>query len=105
MVTHQHSAAHDPEHGAHLDPWWADGALRAIETLAAAGVIFSVESLRVDPFSLPDPPHPSHWGAIFAKARTEGVIKPVGYIASRTPSRNGGVQRLWRGTDRRALAA
>ncbi|NNM44585.1 hypothetical protein [Knoellia koreensis] len=88
-----------------LDDWWADGALRAIEALAAAGVIFSADDLRDDPYNLPAPHHPSQWGAVFAKAKQAGLIKPVGYAASRTGSRNGGVLRLWRGTKGTAAAA
>lgn len=105
MVTHPSSAPHDPEPHCHLDPWWAEGALRAIEALAASGRIFSCSDLRDDPYSIPDPPHTAHWGVIFARARAEGICRPVGYIAARTPSRNAGVQRLWRGTQRRLAAA
>ncbi|HMM96716.1 hypothetical protein [Phycicoccus sp.] len=81
----------------HLDPFWTDGALRAIETLAAGGAIFSADDLRADPYSIPEPAHPSHWGALFAKARAQGIIRPVGFIVSRTASRNGGALRTWRG--------
>jgi hypothetical protein len=85
-----------------LDEWWADGgAMRAIEDLAGRGVPFSADALRDDPWSLPDPPHPSQWGALFRQAAAAGLIVQVGYVASRHPSRHGGVQRLWRGADRR----
>ena len=105
MVTQHTSEAHDAAHGTHLDPWWLDGALRAIETLAAADVIFSTDELRADPFNIPEPSHSSHWGALFAKARAEGLVKPVGFTTSRTISRNGGVLRLWRGASRVSAAA
>ena len=105
MVTHASSTQSDSEFGAHLDEWWVDGALRAIEDLAASGAIFSADQLRADPYNIPDPSHPNHWGALFAKARAEGIVKPVGYAASRTATRNGGVLRLWRGARRRAVAA
>lgn len=97
---HQHDA-----HDTHLDPWWVDGALRAIDTLADTQRPFTADDLRSEPYAIPEPAHPSHWGALFAKARTEGLIRPVGYCASRTTSRNGGVLRLWRGTNRRAVHA
>jgi hypothetical protein len=105
MVTHEHSEAHDAEQGCHLDPWWVDGALRAIATLAATGEVFSADQPRAEPFSIPEPSHPNHWGGLWAKAKAEDLIKPVGYASSRTASRNGGVLRLWRGTGRQAVAA
>lgn len=80
------------------DAWWADGARRALETLAANGAIFSADALFEPPFALPDPPHPSQVGALFAVARADELIRPVGFAASRRRSRNGGALRLWRGT-------
>lgn len=105
MVTHQHSDSPDPGQICHLDEWWLDGVLRAIESLARSGAIFTTDDLRRDPYSLPEPPHPNHWGAAFAKARADGIIKPVGYASSRTVSRNGGVLRLWRSAAPRVVAA
>ena len=99
------SADDTAEFGTHLDDFWTDGALRAIEALAATGRTFSASQLRDDPYNLPDPAHPSHWGAVFSRARTEGLIEPAGYAPSSTSSRKGGVQRVWRAPRGRLEAA
>lgn len=87
------------------EPWWADGARRALETLAASGEIFSADALFEPPYALPDPPHPSQVGALFAVARADALIRPVGFAASRRRSRNGGALRLWRGTAKARMLA
>jgi hypothetical protein len=99
------SAPSEREHplGTSLDEWWLSGAMRAIEALAGTDQIFSCDDLRADPYSIPEPSHPSHWGALFAKARTEGLIRQVGFCTSRTGTRNGGVLRTWRGATRTAV--
>lgn len=104
-VLRDHSVRPDSEDTCHLDPWWLDSTMTAIGALAATGEIFTTDNLRDDPYSLPEPRHSSHWGAAFSMARRQGLIRPVGYAASRTASRNGGVLRLWRGTGRLAVAA
>lgn len=91
-----------PSGATHLDEWWADGALRAIATLAETGRIFTCDDLRRPPIALPEPAHPSHWGAVFTMARAEGTIRPVGYGPSATPSRHYGTLRRWRGGRGRA---
>lgn len=100
------SAPSEREHlTARLDPWWVDGALRAIAALAESGVTFSADDLRADPYSLPEPPHCSHWGSLFTIARAEGLIEPTGFILSTTPSRKGGVLRTWQAASARAVIA
>lgn len=79
-----------------LDPWWVEGALRAIADLADSGSTFSSDNLRADPLSLPEPSHPGHWGILFQKAKANGLIEPAGFTVSATPSRKGGSLRVWR---------
>jgi len=82
---------------ADLDPWWADGAQRALGLLAESGRIFAADDLRDDPYSVPEPSHPNQWGSLFRAAHRVELIRPVGFTTSRTASRHGGVTRLWRG--------
>lgn len=85
------------------DGWWSDGARRALEVLAAGRSAFTADALFDPPFALPEPPHPSQVGSVFAGARADGLIRPVGYVASKRASRNGGAHRLWRGTPKARL--
>lgn len=85
------------------DQWWRDGAWRALQVCVATDEVFSADTLRDDPFNLPEPRHPSQWGALFSAARAAGLIRPVGYATSATPSRHKGVLRLWRGGPPRAV--
>ena len=75
------------------DPWHADGALRAIEHLAALGRSFDAFDVATLMGSEPD--HPNHWGSVFAKAKALGLIRKVGYAPSRRPGRVGGVCAVW----------
>lgn len=56
-TTHTHPAC-----AADIDPWWLDGAHRALAVEAVSGRIFSADTLRTDPYSLPNPDHPAAWG-------------------------------------------
>lgn len=77
------------------DPWWWDGAMRAVKHLAATGEPF--DAWDVTELGVPDPDHPARWGALFTTARRAGLIVAVGYRESRRPSRAHGVCRVWRG--------
>lgn len=79
------------------DPWWTDGADRALALLAATGSPFTVDALRDEPYCLPDPPHPNAWGGLLARARRRGLIRPIGYTISTRPSRHGSIVRVWTG--------
>lgn len=99
MVTQTDSAPLDP-FGGTPDPWWRDSAERALAVLAASGEPFTLDALRQDPFTLPEPHHPNQYGALAAAARRAGLIEPIGYQSSILPSRRGSVVRVWRGVTR-----
>lgn len=92
-----------PEELVAWDQWWRSGADRALATCASSGHIFSADVLRDDPYNLPEPRHPSAWGALFSAARAAGLIEHVGYDVSHTPSRRGGLLRTWRGRPHQVL--
>lgn len=77
------------------EPSWLDCAWRAMRQLAAEGRDFTANDLTE--MGVPDPDHSGRWGSLFAAAKAEGLIVPVGYQASRRRSRQGGVCRVWRG--------
>lgn len=105
MITDPRSAESGGCHLPDPDGWWYDGARRALEVLAAGHGIFSADDLFAPPFAIADPPHPSQVGSAFASARADGLIRPVGYVASKRASRNGGAHRLWRGTPKARFLA
>ena len=71
--------------------WHAD-ALAMIEALAASGLQFSADDLRK---SIRPAPQPNDVGAVFRAACTRGLITTCGFQESSTPSRKGGVIRVW----------
>lgn len=75
------------------DGWWEDGALRAVETLAATGRVFTAADVAE---LIPEPDHPCRWGSLFAKAQTLKLIESAGITRSRRRSRNGGYCQQWR---------
>lgn len=79
------------------DPWWRDGAMRAVEHLANTGRVFTAYDL-VDELGVPEPDHPNRWGPLMLLAAKAGVIAHVGAEASRRPTRSGSLCRTWRGT-------
>lgn len=85
------------DHGTHLSDWWTRASLQAIEALAQTGRPFSASDLRDEPYSIPEPVHPNHWGALWTHAKGQGLCHPIGYVQARTGSRHRGVQRLWLG--------
>lgn len=77
------------------DPWWEAGAMKAIETLASTGRLFTAADLT--DLGVDDPDHPCRWGSVFAKAKQLGLIKKAGYGPSRRAGRSGGVCARWVG--------
>lgn len=77
------------------DPWWESGALTAIEALAKSGQPFTAADL--DALGVGQPDHPCRWGSVFAKAKQLGIVRKIGYSASRRPSRSKGVCAVWTG--------
>ena len=71
---------------------WLEDAVAAIHALAHAHDTFSADDLAKE---MRTPPHPNLPGIAFSMARARGYITTVGYHSSATPSRNGGVQRVW----------
>lgn len=86
------------------DEWWRDGAARAVEALAASGGIFQISDIRKDPYSIPEPHHPSQWGALAHTLAADGTIQQVGWARSTAPTRHGAVVSLWRAGKRAAHA-
>lgn len=76
------------------DPYWEAGAIKAIETLAKQGRSFTAADLT--DLGVDSPDHPNRWGSVFAKAKALGLIRKVGYTASRRAGRAGGVCAVWR---------
>lgn len=79
------------------DAWWWSCGMKALEYLAASGYEFTSEDLIADEVGLPEPRHPSQYGALFRAAAKSGLIQSVGARPSTTPSRRGGLTRVWRG--------
>lgn len=71
---------------------WFDAARDALDTLIETRHLFSADDMRP---LVPEPGHPSWWGALFAGAREAGRIKPMGFMLSRSKSRKNGVIRVW----------
>ena len=81
---------------------WQTAAAKAIAVLADTGDTFTADDL-LDVVGPPDYAHTpnaanSAIGAAFANASRHDVIRPVGVARSRTPSRKGGLIRVWQGT-------
>lgn len=81
------------------DPWWWSTAWSALATEAKTGREFDAFDLT-DRYGVDGPDSPARWGALFRSAHTQGLIVPVGFRASRRPSRAGGVCRVWTGASR-----
>lgn len=73
---------------------WPVDALNWIEAYAWSGLPFDADDLRR---SLRAAPTPNQVGAAFRTARKLGLIKPIGFTESTTPSRKHSVIRVWRG--------
>ena len=73
---------------------WNQDALNWLEAYAWSGLDFTADDLRK---SFRPPPHGNMTGAAFQTARKLGIIRPVGFTESNTPSRRHSVIRVWRG--------
>lgn len=82
--------------GVQNDAWWMDGASRAVRAMAATGRSFQMFDVAEE-YGLPEPSTPKLWGALASKMRAEGVIRPVGFAASKRPTVAGSACRVWRG--------
>lgn len=78
---------------------WFPDALATITGLAHAQATVTADDLRRE---LRAPQHPNHIGQAFSAARAAGVIRPVGYRTSNTPTRKNGVLRVWERHERNA---
>lgn len=101
--------SHDPDQlsfpgGPPPDPGWADGALSAIREAARRGRPFQAHDL-VDEYKLAEPPHHSAWGRVFARARAEAIIRPIGAARSRRRTVAGSLVMVWVGVDDQLPAA
>jgi hypothetical protein len=74
-----------------LDPWWVDGAMRALKDYARTGEVFAADDLQ-ERYGLPDPEHSSR------QAARHDLIVPVGARRSRRPGRRAPLVRTWRGS-------
>jgi hypothetical protein len=79
------------------DVRWKAAADQAIRDLAAAGLEFTAEDVRVRVGVLAAPPQAL--GALFNAARRAGTIVPVGYATATRAERHGGLLRVWRGAE------
>lgn len=75
---------------------WQEDAVSWLEAYAWSGLTFTADDLRR---SFRPPPHGNQTGAAFQAARKAGLIKPVGYTESQTPSRRHSVIRVWTGAN------
>lgn len=74
---------------------WRRHARAELEVLARTGLTFTAEDL-IKVVGAAD--HPNRVGAAFMSARKAGIIEPTGSVVpSTTPSRHGGVVRVWIG--------
>lgn len=77
---------------------WREHARGVMDWLASEGQPFDAYNLTE--LGVPEPHHPSQWGALFRTYANRGLIEPLGFEYSRRPTRSGGVCRTWRGTDK-----
>lgn len=78
------------------DLTWNEDALAWLEAYAWSGLEFTADDLRR---SVRAAPTPNQVGGVFRAARSLGIIKPVDFTESTTPSRNRAVIRVWVGVN------
>ncbi len=81
---------------------WRVEAQRALAVLAASGQKFTADDL-VAQVGMPDNGHKPNGrnnaiGSVFGEATSEKLIVAVGVTRSTTPTRKGGMVRIWQGT-------
>lgn len=74
---------------------WAGLALAGIEMLALSGRRF--QAYDVAELGVPEPTSSAAWGAVFNRARREGLIRRVGYAPSKRPTVAGSACAEWVG--------
>lgn len=77
---------------AESDAWWASCAYAVLAELARTRREFTAEDFAL---LAPEVDHPNRIGALFSTAARRGLIRCVGFRPSLTPSRRGGVVRVW----------
>lgn len=77
---------------------WATHADKAVLALAKTREPFTTDDIRAQVPSTLKPRHPNAWGGLLNAWAHRGLIRPIGYVASRHQPRRGGVQRQWVGT-------
>jgi hypothetical protein len=77
-----------------FDKAWGEGALEALEQLAAHGLEFTADALLQ---LVGQPSSRGAVGGVFKKAAKAGLIHCVGVTTSQRISRHGGLQRIWVG--------
>ena len=78
------------------DPDWRTEALAGLHQLAAKGEVF--EAYDLIRAGVPEPEHPSRWGALFNAAAKAGIITAAGAGPSARPTVRKSLTRFWRGT-------
>lgn len=73
---------------------WPTDALNWLEAYAWSGLTFTADDLRK---SIRAAPTPNQVGVVFRNARKLGLIRPIGFTESNTPSRKHSVIRVWIG--------
>lgn len=77
-----------------FDKAWGEGALEALEQLAADGLEFTTDALLQ---LVGQPSSRGAVGGVFKKAAKAGLIRCVGVTNSQRISGHGGLQRVWVG--------
>lgn len=80
---------------AEADEFWRRTCDAGIRELAQRGRPF--EAFDLIELGVPEPEHPSRWGARLHHAARQGVIEAVGAGPSRRPTVRGSLVRYWRG--------
>ncbi|MGZ4590248.1 MAG: hypothetical protein ACXV2H_07115 [Actinomycetes bacterium] len=77
------------------DDEWKVLALNKIAFLAGTG--FTFQAYTLVEHGVPEPDHPSRWGAIFNHAAQAGLIAAAGYGPSARPTVKASACKQWRG--------
>ncbi|SCX37990.1 hypothetical protein SAMN03159343_0260 [Klenkia marina] len=80
-----------------LDGWTRSCWQTGIAYWASTGWEFTADEVRA--LGVPDPANPNAVGAQFMAAARAGLIRPMGFVQSRRPSRHGAWLRQWVGGD------
>jgi hypothetical protein len=75
---------------------WFMLALQGVRRLAATGEQFQCHDL-VTRYGVPEPPDHHQWGLLMRIARADGLVVPVGAVASSRPKTAHSLCKLWVG--------